>query len=461
MSESPRVAAAVPSPPAWSQEGDVNTTRERERWGREQLSARTRELLAADAQCFLHQSLSTPCLNALAGAEGSWLIDVEGRRYLDFHGNNVHQVGFGHPTVVAAIKAQLDALPFCTRRYTNGVAVEFAQALIALAPGGLQRVLFAPAGTVAISMALKIARLATGRFKTISLWDSFHGATLDAISVGGETQFRQGVGPLLPGTEHVPPCEVRGCPFRCGASCSLACADYLEYVLEREGDVAAVIGETVRCTPSVPPPDYWRRIRAACDRHGALLILDEIPIGLGRTGRFFAFEHYGIVPDMVVLGKGLGGGIMPLAAVLAREHLNVVGSASIGHFTHEKNPVACAAGLATLELIRDEQLVERAAKLGERALVRFAELAARHPLVGDYRGLGLLLGIELLHDRDPTRPARDQATRVMYAALRRGLNFKLTRGNMLTLTPPLTLLDAELDQAVEILDASLTEAEAA
>jgi 4-aminobutyrate aminotransferase len=449
--------SAVPAASTWSQEGDVNTTSERERWEREQLSAATRELLAADAQCFLHQSLSTPCLNALAGAEGSWLIDVEGRRYLDFHGNNVHQVGFGHPQVIAAIKAQLDRLPFCTRRYTNDVAVEFAQSLTALAPGDLQRVLFAPAGTVAISMALKIARLATGRFKTISLWDAFHGATLDAISVGGETQFRKGVGPLLPGTEHVPPCEVRGCPFRCAGSCSLACADYVEYVLEREGDVAAVIGETIRCTPAVPPPDYWKRIRAACDRHGALLILDEIPIGLGRSGRFFAFEHYDIVPDMVVLGKGLGGGIMPLAAVIAREHLNVVGPSSIGHFTHEKNPVACAAGLATLNVIREEKLVERAAKLGEQALFRLAELAERHPLIGGIRGLGLLLGIELLHDHDPARPAREEATRVMYAALRRGLNFKLTRGNMLTLTPPLTLSDAELEQAVRILDEAIGE----
>lgn len=438
----------------------MNTTSERQRWEREQLADTTRDLLAADTGLFLHQSLSTPCLNALAGADGSWLMDVEGRRYLDFHGNNVHQVGFGHPKVVAAIKAQLDALPFCTRRYTNDVAVEFARRLTSLAPGDLKRILFAPAGTVAMSMALKIARLATGRFKTISMWDAFHGATLDSISVGGETQFRKGVGPLMPGTEHAAPCEVRGCPFRCGASCNLACADYVEYVLEREGDVAAVIGETIRCTPSVPPPDYWKRIRAACDRHGALLILDEIPIGLGRSGRFFAFEHYDIIPDLVVLGKGLGGGIMPLAAVIAREHLNVVGPASIGHFTHEKNPVACAAGLATLDVIRNEKLVERAAKLGERALLRFAELAARHPLIGGYRGLGLLLGIELLHDRDPSRPARDEATRVMYAALRRGLNFKLTRGNMLTLTPPLTLSDAELEQALKILDEAIGEVEA-
>ncbi len=445
--------------PTWSQEGDINTTTERERWEREQLADSTRDLLAEDAGHFLHQSLSTPCLNALAGAEGSWLIDVEGRRYLDFHGNNVHQIGYAHPRVIAAIKAQLDTLSFSVRRYTNGVAVELARRLTELAPGDLNRVLFAPAGTIAMSMALKVARLTTGRFKTVSLWDAFHGATLDAISVGGETQFRKGVGPLLPGAEHCPPCEIRGCPFRCGTSCSLACADYIDYVLEREGDVAAVIGETIRCTPSVPPPDYWKRVRAACDRHGALLILDEIPIGLGRSGRFFAFEHYDVVPDMVVLGKGLGGGVMPLAAVIAREGLNQVNQSSIGHFTHEKSPVGCAAALATLDVIRDEKLVERAADLGRRALDDLRQLAQRHPLVGAVRGLGLLLGVELMHDGDPTKPARDEATRVMYAALRLGLNFKLTRGNMLTLTPPMNLTDAEWAQALAILDQALTEVE--
>lgn len=448
------------SSPAWSTEGDVNTSDERRQWLDGQLNDATRALLERDEHVFLHQSLSTPCLNALAAAEGAWLIDVEGRRYLDFHGNNVHQVGFGHPRVLAAVKAQLDALPFSPRRYTNDVAVQLAERLTDLAPGDLNRLLFAPAGTIAMSMALKLARLNTGRFKTISLWDAFHGATLDSISVGGETQFRKGIGPLLPGAEHAPPCEIRGCPFRCGTACSLACADYIDYMLEREGDVAAVIGETIRCTPSIPPADYWKRIRAACDRHGALLILDEIPIGLGRSGRFFAFEHYDVVPDLVVLGKGLGGGVMPLAAVLAREHLNAVGPASIGHFTHEKSPLACAAGLATLDVIRDERLVERAATLGRRALTGLQELQRRHPLIGGVRGLGLLLGVELLLDGDPARPARAEANAVMYAALRRGLNFKLTRGNMLTLTPPLILKDEELDFALGVLDEAIGEVEA-
>jgi 4-aminobutyrate aminotransferase len=449
--------SSVSSPDRHRSEGDVNLSLHRRAWQSSQLSPATQKLLSEDARWFLHQSLSTPCLNALQHSRGAWIEDVEGRRYLDFHGNNVHQVGFAHPRVVAAIQDQLSELSFCTRRYTCQLAVEFAKTLASRAPGDLNRLLFAPGGTTAIGMALKLARVATGRFKTISMWESFHGASLDAISIGGEAIFREGVGPLLPGCEHVPPPDHRRCPFRCGSACNLACADYVEYVLEREGDVAAVIGETVRCTPFIPPQDYWKRIRAACDKHGALLILDEIPIGLGRTGRFFAFEHYDVLPDMVVLGKGLGGGILPMAALLARDGLNVAAERALGHYTHEKNPVACAAGLATLQVIEEEGLVRRAEELGNVALSRLSGLCERHSLIGEVRGLGLLLGVELLQNQKTLDPANDEAERVMYAALRRGLNFKVTQGNLLTLTPALTLTEDELDEAIGILDAALSE----
>ena len=276
----------MPSLPSdhFKTEGDLNLSPNRSKWSEANISAETRLILDEDARWFLHQSLSTPCLNVLKSAQGAWIEDNEGRRYLDFHGNNVHQVGFGHPRVIAAIKKQLDQLSFCTRRYTCEPAVRLAARLAEVAPGDLSRVLFAPGGTTAIGMALKLARVATGRFKFISMWDSFHGASLDAISIGGETIFRQGIGPLLPGCEHVPPPDNRHCPFKCGNACNLACADYVEYVLEKEGDVAAVIAETVRATPFIPPPDYWKRIRAACDKHGALLILDEIPMGLAGPG---------------------------------------------------------------------------------------------------------------------------------------------------------------------------------
>jgi 4-aminobutyrate aminotransferase len=376
---------------------------------------------------------------------------------MDFHGNNVHQVGFGHPRVIAAIKAQLDELPFCTRRYTNIPAIKLARKLTELAPGNLKKVLFAPGGTSAIGMALKLARAATGRHKTVSMWDSFHGASLDAISIGGEAIFRRGMGPLLPGTEHVPPPEPSGCPFACGERCSLQCARYLEYVLEKEGDIAAVVAETVRSSPCIPPPDYWKIVRAACDRHGTLLILDEIPHCLGRTGKMFTCQHFDVVPDMLVLGKGLGGGVFPLAALLAREDLDILPERALGHYTHEKNPVACAAGLATIACVEEDGLVENARVLGKYALGRIDKMKRTLPLVGNGRGLGLLLGIELLLDRATRTPASDAAERVMYRALEKGLSFKVSMGNILTLTPPLTVSKLEMARALNIVEECIAE----
>ncbi len=444
-----------PLPPG---EGDTNTSPRREAWQERHLDAETRELLAEDARYFLHQSLSTPCLNALEGCAGAHLRDLQGRRYLDFHGNSVHQVGFAHPRVIEAIKRQLDELSFCTRRYTNRPAVELARRLTELAPGDLDKVLFAPGGATAMGIALKLARAATGRFKTLSLWDAFHGAGLDTISIGGEALFRRDIGPLLPGSEHAPPPDPGHCPFECGTTCNLRCARYVDYVLEKEGDVAAVIAETVRAVPYVPPPGYWAEIRAACDRHGALLILDEIPTGLGRTGALFACEHYGVVPDMLVLGKGLGGGVMPLAAVLARPQLDVAAGAALGHYTHEKSPVACAAGLATLDVLRDEGLVERAARLGEHALARLGEMASRHACIRDVRGIGLLLGVELRHASGAAAANAALADEVMYRCLDDGLSFKTSMGSVLTLSPPLTIAERDLDHALDVLDAALTAA---
>jgi 4-aminobutyrate aminotransferase len=171
----------------------------------------------------------------------------------------------------------------------------------------------------------------------------------------------------------------------------------------------------------------------------------------------FACEHYGVVPDMLVLGKGLGGGIFPLAALVARDGLNVAQHTALGHYTHEKNPVACAAGLATIQVIEEEKLVENAQILGAHALGRMRAMADRQPLIGDVRGLGLLLGIELLRDRASCVRACDEAERVMYAALSRGLNFKVAMGNILTLTPALTLTRSEMDRALEILEESIGE----
>lgn len=441
-------------PKADQAEGDINLGERRQAWQAEHLDTPTRQLLDEDARWFLHQSMSTPCLNALAGAQGAWLTDLAGRRILDFHGNSLHQVGYGHPKVKAAISAALDALPFSPRRYTNVAAVELARRLCQAAPIHDAKLLFAPGGTAAIGMALKLARVATGRHKTISLWDSFHGASLDAISLGGEAVFRQGMGPLLPGCEHAPPHDPGHCVFGCAGTCALRCADYIEYCLAKEGDVAAVVIETIRCTDvQIPPVEYYRKLRAACDRHGALLILDEIPIALGRTGHLFAIERYGIEPDMIVLGKGLGGGSLPLAALIARGRFDVGQHISLGHYTHEKNPLACAAGLATLEVIEEEGLLARSRRLGALALARLQAAAAQLPVIAEVRAAGLLIGIELraVGGRD----AADIAEAVLYRCLSAGLSFKVGQGNVLVLAPPLNVEESDLDWALAVLLAAL------
>ena len=431
-----------------SPEGESNQSSQRERWHAEHLSQATRDLLREDARYFLHQSLSTPCLNVLTGCEGSWIEDLDGRRYLDFHGNNVHHVGFSNPRVIEAIAGQMRELSFCTRRYTNLPAIRLARKLAELAPGRLNKVLFAPGGTNAIGMALKLARAATGRFKTISLWDSFHGASLDAISIGGEELFRRGMEPLLPGALHVSPPDPAQCPFACAGECSLQCANYVDYVMRREGDVGAVIVETVRATSLIPPAGYLPLLRESCDRNGALLIFDEIPHALGRTGKMFTCENFGVVPDMLVVGKALGGGIFPLAALIAREDLDIAGEAALGHYTHEKNPVACAAALAAIEFIEENRLPEHAAQLGVYALERLRKMQSRHEsAIRSVRGLGLLLGVETRDDA--------LAERAMYRALERGLSFKVTMGNVLTLTPPLTVTREEMDHAIDILDQAI------
>ena len=436
-------------------EGDINLSPRRAEWIEKNLDEETRKILEEDSRLFLHQSLSTPCLDVLKSCDGIHLENLQGRRLMDFHGNNVHQVGFSHPRVLEAVKDQLDKLSFCTRRYTNLPAIELARTLSDRAPGDLDRVLLCPGGTGAMGMALKLARCATGRYKTISMWDSFHGASLDTISIGGEALFRAGMGPLLSGAEHVPPPDSYRCAWDCGGECNLKCADYIDYVLEKEGDVAAVVAETVRSTPFIPSADYWKQVRESCDRHGALLILDEIPHCLGRTGRMFTCEHYGVVPDMLVIGKGLGGGVFPLAALIAREGLNVAADKALGHYTHEKSPVACAAALAAIDVIEDEELLQNATRIGKFALERLAELERKHALVGDVRGLGLLLGVELVRDRQSRERATEEAETVMYEALARGLSFKLTMGNILTLTPALTITEEEMAEAIGIIDECL------
>ncbi|HLT00740.1 MAG TPA: aspartate aminotransferase family protein, partial [Geminicoccaceae bacterium] len=379
-------------------ESEVNASSRRRAWQKAHIGAAARRMLQRDADAFLHQAVSTPCLSVVRKAEGIWLEDADGRRYMDFHGNNAHHIGYGHPRLIEAIRRQLDDLPFAPRRFTCEPAIELAEKLAAIAPGSLAKTLFTTGGSDAIEVALKIARAATGRFKTVSFWDAFHGAGFGASSVGGEQLFRSGpAGPLLPGTEHVAPFACYRCPYGYPEQdgrpqldlCRTACANMVRYVLDKEGDVAAVIAEPTRSVPYVPPPGFWQAVRAACDAHGALLIFDEIPTGLGKTGRMFACEHEGVVPDILVLGKGLGGGVLPIAAVVCRPELDVGGAWAFGHYTHEKNPVTARAALTTIQIIEDEGLVENARQVGAMALARLEEMKARHPLIGDVRGRGL------------------------------------------------------------------------
>jgi 4-aminobutyrate aminotransferase len=445
-------------------EGDVNHSARRAAWAAQNIAGETRALLERDARHFLHQSVSSPCLNAIRRAEGIWIEDVAGRRYMDFHGNNVHHIGYGHPRLKAAIAAQMDELPFAPRRFTCEPAVSLAEKLAHIAPGGLSKVLFTTGGSDAVEVALKVARAATGRFKTVSFWDSFHGAGFGAASVGGEQLFRSGpIGPLLAGTEHVAPFACYRCPYgypdRDGVPdldlCHMTCANYLRYVLEREGDVAAVIAEPARAVPYLPPPGYWRAVREACDAHGALLIFDEIPTGLGKTGRMFACDHDDVAPDILVMGKALGGGILPIAAALCRADLDVAGAYAFGHYTHEKNPVTARAALTTIEIIEDEELVDNARRVGDFALERLQDMKVRHPMIGDVRGRGLLLGIDLVEDRASKTPATDAAEAVLYRCLDAGLNFKTTMGNVLTLTPPLIVTQPQMAAALDIVEAAI------
>ena len=441
-------------------EGEANTSAARADWSARENDAATRDLLSRDADAFLHQSLSSPCVSTIARAEGIWIEDTAGRRYMDFHGNSVHHIGYGHPRLIAAIKDQLDALPFSPRRFTNDVATELAERLGALAPWPA-KVLFTTGGSDANEVALKLARAATDRFKTLSFWDSYHGAGFGASAVGGEATFRSHIaGPLLPGAEHVAPFHCYHCAYGHDGpeSCGLACAKMVDYTLAREGDTASLIAEPMRAVPVVPPPGYWQAVEASCRAQGTLLIMDEIPTGLGKTGRFFAYDHDGITPDIITLGKALGGGVLPIAAVLARADLDVAGDFAIGHYTHEKNPVTARAALTTLDIIAEEGLVERAAVLGTAAMDRLRDTLDGHPRVGDIRGRGLMFGIEIVTDRDTRSPDPELAERVYYACLAERLSFKISAGSVLTLSPPLTISQADLDRALGIVETAIRKA---
>jgi 4-aminobutyrate aminotransferase len=442
--------------PHFRSEGDVNTTLARSLWNESLQDESTQSLLARDSNVFLHQAMSTPCLDSLQGAEGVYLQDTRGKKYLDFHGNNVHQLGYGHPHVIKKVTEQIAQLPFSPRRFTNSIAIECAEKLTEICGGQLNRVLFAPGGTSVIGMALKLARHITGNFKVVSLWDSFHGASLDAISVGGEACFREGMGPLLAGVERIPPAVTYRGAFPSSDGSDVHYADYLEYVIEKEGGIGVFIAEAVRNTDvQVPSKAYWKRIREICDKHNVLLIIDDIPNGMGRSGEWFTHQAYDIEPDILCIGKGLGGGLIPIAAMITKDKYNTAANVSLGHYTHEKSPVGCAAALAVMETIEQNNLLEKVRHDGQFIHHYLDTMKAKYPVIGDVRGIGLLWGVELVTSPITKTRAFDEAEAVLYQCLNDGLSFKVSQGNVIQLSPPLIISREELTQALIIFEQAI------
>ncbi|EGQ8194143.1 aspartate aminotransferase family protein [Vibrio parahaemolyticus] len=437
-------------------EGDVNTTPARQAWNASMDDERTQALLKRDSEVFLHQAMSTPCLDNLEAAEGIYIQDATGKKYMDFHGNNVHQLGYGHPHVIKRVQEQIAKLPFSPRRFTNETAIECAEKLTQICGGELNRVLFAPGGTSAVGMALKLARHITGNYKVVSLWDSFHGASLDAISVGGEACFRQGMGPLMAGVERIPPAVSYRGAFPVADGSDVHYADYLEYVIEKEGGVGAFIAEAVRNTDvQVPSKAYWKRIREICDKHNVMLIIDDIPNGMGRSGEWFTYQAYDIEPDMLCIGKGLGGGLVPIAAMVTKDKYNTAEQISMGHYTHEKSPIGCAAALATMEAIEQEGLLEKAKADSQFMREKLLEMKAKYPVIGDVRGIGMLWGIELVTDHESKARAYDEAEAVLYQCLNNGVSFKVSQGNVIQLSPPLIITREQLTEALAIFEEAI------
>jgi 4-aminobutyrate aminotransferase len=405
---------------------------------------------------------------SVAEGRGVRLRDVEGRAFLDLTaGWAVANTGYDHPHIKRRIHEQLERTTFAG--LVSGMhpqAVELAERLIALTPGDFaKKCWFGFCGSDANETVARLLPMATGRKRFISFTGSYHGFTAASMALSGHPAFAGFVSggsviklpypnPYRPLFDE-PPAET-------GARV----LDYLEGFVFRQmcspDDVAGVIVEAVQSDGGdiVPPGDFLPRLSAICQRHGIHLILDEVKIGMGRTGRLFGFEHAGIVPDVVVLGKAVGGGL-PLSAVIARRELLDVGSA-LALFTGAGNALSCVGGLATLEALHQDDLVTRAGEVGAYLGAKLRALAGSHPLIGDVRGVGLIHGVELVSDRAAKTPAKRETAKVAYRAYQLGLlvYYVGVFSNVLELTPPLILTRADVDEAVALLDQALTDVEA-
>ena len=438
-------------------EGDINVSPLRTEWMK-QLNAKSVDIIQSDERVFMKQSMSTPCLNGIIDAEGCYIIDVNGKKYLDFHGNSIHQVGYKNPYVVQAIKKQVEELPFIPRRFTADVAIQAADALINKTTSGDYKVLFTPSGSAAVGLALKIARKVTGRHKVISMWESFHGAGLDSISVGGEYVFKKDMGPLMPGMLQAIPFNGYRNLIKSDSHEEVAnfCLDYLEYMIQHEGEIGAILLEPIRATDThIPPTSYFNRLRDICDAHGILLIFDEIPTALMRSGKFYVHQHFDIEPDILVLGKGLGGAIIPQAAVLTKTKYDCAEEISLGHYTHEKPALGCAAICATIDYIDEFQLQVQCNRQSQFVKEELDVLWNQFDCIGDIRMAGLLISIELVKSRETKEKHEELAEQILYYCLENGLSFKLSGGNCITWHPPLIVSKEQLTFAIQILHEGL------
>lgn len=440
-----------------NREGDVNFSPLRKNW-LDTIGGETIDVLKADEAIFMRQSMSTPCLNVIVDAAGAYITDKNGRKYLDFHGNSIHQVGYKNAAVIAAVKQQFDELPFIPRRYTANIAIDAAQALNDKTTSKDYKVLFTPSGSAAVGIAIKMVRKITGSHKIISMWESFHGAGLDAISVGGESVFRKDMGALMPGC-------IRAIPYNayrnlihssCPETVAAFCLDYIAYIIKNEGAIGAILLEPIRATDiHIPPRAYFKRLREICDKNDILLIFDEIPTAFGRSGMFYVHQNFGIEPDILVLGKGIGGGIVPQAAVLIKSKYDCAQDISLGHYTHEKPAAGCAAICATIKYIDEHKLLENCQKQAAFALQYSENLYNKYQCIGDFRIKGLLMSFELVTDRVSKGKNDKLAERILYYCLDNGLSFKLSAGNCITWYPPLIVTTEQLTFAFQLLEEAI------
>ena len=409
-------------------------------------------------------SQSSPAL--IREARGAILTDFDGREFIDFAGGiGVVNVGNSHPKVVAAIKEQADKFTHtCFAIAMYEPYIDLAVRLNELTPGDFHKMtMFLNSGAEAVENAVKIARYATGRPAIITLDGAFHGRTLLTMSMTSKVKpYKFGFGPFAPEIYHMPNANCYRCPFgKTYPGCGVACADHLEdFFIEHVAaeQVAALIAEPIQGEGGfiTPPPEYFAKLQAICRKYGIVLIIDEIQSGMGRTGKLYAIEHWGVEPDIITTAKSLGGGL-PLSAVTGRAELMDAPHAGGLGGTFSGNPIACAAALAVLEIMVEDGLVARAAELGVKARARLEALQGKCELVGDVRGLGPMLAIELVRDRERKTPAAEETRELVKLCYDRGLMVLSCGqyGNVIRTLMPLVITDEAFDRGFAILEESL------